>query len=155
MSLPHSLQARLGLSLGLVLTLLWIAAAWATSVVLRHEMGRVFDSALQETAQRILPLAVVDIIGRDEDHATQRIAALRTHEEFFTYILRDADGQSVLVAAPRFPEAEAIDDMGGCVAPMPGKVVRELDEAAIEGLRRSAEHYAANARRFSAGLSEC
>ncbi|MCB2093387.1 MAG: HAMP domain-containing histidine kinase [Rhodobacteraceae bacterium] len=96
MSLPHSLQARLGLSLGLVLTLLWIAAAWATSVVLRHEMGRVFDSALQETAQRILPLAVVDIIGRDEDHATQRIAALRTHEEFFTYILRDADGHVLI-----------------------------------------------------------
>ncbi|MCB9525550.1 MAG: ATP-grasp domain-containing protein [Myxococcales bacterium] len=41
-------------------------------------------------------------------------------------LVRDADGQSVLVAAPRFPEAEAIDDMGGCVAPMPGKVVRVL-----------------------------
>ncbi len=96
MRLPHSLQARLALSLGLMLTLLWIAAAGATSVILRNEMERVFDSALQETAQRILPLAVVDIIGRDEDHATQRIAALRAHQEFFTYILRDADGHVLM-----------------------------------------------------------
>ena len=35
----------------------------------------------------------------------------------------------------------------------PGKVVRELDAAAIAGLRRSAEAYIANARRFAAGLS--
>jgi carbonic anhydrase/acetyltransferase-like protein (isoleucine patch superfamily) len=34
----------------------------------------------------------------------------------------------------------------------PAKAVRTLDEAAISGLRRSAEHYVANARRFKAGL---
>ena len=34
----------------------------------------------------------------------------------------------------------------------PAKAVRALDEAAMEGLRLSAEHYAANARRFAAGL---
>ena len=37
---------------------------------------------------------------------------------------------------------------------MPGKVVRMLDEAAIEGLRASARGYQQNARRFRAGLSE-
>ncbi|KAF1021647.1 MAG: Protein YrdA [Paracidovorax wautersii] len=34
----------------------------------------------------------------------------------------------------------------------PARVVRTLDEAAIEGLRRSAQHYVDNARRFAAGL---
>ncbi|MEH3145257.1 MAG: gamma carbonic anhydrase family protein [Methylobacterium frigidaeris] len=34
----------------------------------------------------------------------------------------------------------------------PAKAVRTLDEAAIEGLRRSAERYVANARRFAGGL---
>ena len=34
----------------------------------------------------------------------------------------------------------------------PARAVRTLDEAAIEGLRRSAAHYVANARRFKAGL---
>lgn len=96
MTLPRSLQGRLALSLGALLTVLWLAAAAMTGALLRHEMDEVFDSALQETAQRILPLAVVDIIGRDEDHAAQRLAALRTHEEHFTYIVRDGDGHVVL-----------------------------------------------------------
>jgi two-component system OmpR family sensor kinase len=56
----------------------------------------VFDSALQETAQRILPLAVVDIVGRDEDGVNQRLGALREHDEFFTYIIRDAQGRILL-----------------------------------------------------------
>ncbi len=93
---PRSLQARLGLALGLVLTVLWIAAAWATAVVLQHEMDEVFDSALQETAQRLLPLAALDIIGRDEDGMTQRLGAIRDHAEFFTYIVRDDKGRILL-----------------------------------------------------------
>ena len=35
---------------------------------------------------------------------------------------------------------------------VPGKVVRELDEAAIEGLKKSALHYQERMRRFRAGL---
>ena len=93
MRLPRSLQARLALSLGILLTLLWIAAASVTAIILRHEMDEVFDSALQETAQRLLPLAVVDIVGREEDGVTQRLGAIRAHDEFFTYIVRDAQGR--------------------------------------------------------------
>lgn len=107
MRTPRSLQARLGLSIGILLTLLWIAAASATAVILRHEMDEVFDSALQETAQRLLPLAVVDIVGREEDGVTQRLGTIREHDEFFTYVIRDADGRILLqshAAAPKiFP----------------------------------------------------
>lgn len=93
---PKSLQGRLGLSLGVLLTAMWIAAAWATAVILGHEMDEVFDSALQETAQRLLPLAVVDIVGREEQGVTQRLAVIREHEEFFTYIVRDDAGRILL-----------------------------------------------------------
>jgi two-component system OmpR family sensor kinase len=96
MTLPRSLQARLGLSLGVLLTVLWLAAAWATAVQLRHEMDEVFDSALQETAQRLLPLAAMDIIGREEAGVTQRLAAIRAHDELFTYIVRDGEGRILL-----------------------------------------------------------
>ena len=44
MRLPRSLQARLGLSLGLVLTVLWMLAATVTAVIVRGEMDEVFDS---------------------------------------------------------------------------------------------------------------
>ena len=96
MRLPRSLQARMALSLGILLTLVWIAAASVTAVILRGEMDEVFDSALMETAQRILPLAVVDIVGRDEDGVTQRLGTLRAHEEFFTYVVRDGQGSILL-----------------------------------------------------------
>lgn len=96
MKLPRSLQARLGLSIGILLTLLWIAAASVTAVILRQEMDEVFDAALQETAERLLPLAVVDIVGREDDGITQRLGAIREHDEFFTYIVRDQNSRVLL-----------------------------------------------------------
>lgn len=98
MKRPLSLQARLGVSLGLLLTLLWIAAASVTAVIIRREMDEIFDSALQETAQRLLPLAVLDIIGRDDAGGpkTQRLGVLREHDEYFTYVIRDPDGRVLL-----------------------------------------------------------
>ncbi|MFZ7090016.1 ATP-binding protein [Primorskyibacter sp. 2E233] len=92
----RSIQARLSLLISLAVTLLWIAAAGVTSTILSREMDEVFDSALQETAQRILPVAVLDIVERDEEGISQRIAPLREHEEFFTYIVRDAQGRVLL-----------------------------------------------------------
>ncbi|MBZ8119872.1 sensor histidine kinase N-terminal domain-containing protein [Roseovarius sp. LXJ103] len=104
MRLPRSLQARLGLSLGIGLTLLWIATATVTAVNLRHEMDEVFDSALQETAQRLLPLAVQEIVGREDDGVTQRLGAIREHTEFFTYIVRDARGRILLQSHAADPD---------------------------------------------------
>ncbi|QRF68761.1 ATP-binding protein [Ponticoccus alexandrii] len=93
---PASLQARLGLSVGLVLTMLWLLAATVTAVIVRAEMDEVFDSALRETAERILPLAVTDIVGREDQGVTQRLAPIREHDEFFTYLIRDAEGRVLL-----------------------------------------------------------
>ena len=104
---PPSLQARLAVSLGVALTLLWVAAASVTAVILRREINEVFDAALQETAQRLLPLAVVDIVGREDEGVTQRLGQVRAHGEYFTYVVRDAEGRILLqshAADPRdFP----------------------------------------------------
>lgn len=102
---PASLQARLGLSLGLVLTLLWLAAATVTTVIVRGEMDEVFDSALRETAERILPLAVTDIVGREDQGVTQRLAPIREHDEFFTYLVRDPEGRILLQSHAADPAA--------------------------------------------------
>ncbi|MBE0413726.1 ATP-binding protein [Yoonia sp.] len=96
MTKPRSLTARLALSLGLLLMLVWLGAAMMTAVMLRHEMDEVFDAALQETAQRILPLAVIEILGRDDPATVQRIAPIRVHDELFTYVVRDAGGRVLL-----------------------------------------------------------
>lgn len=93
---PCSLQARLALGLGLGLAIVWLVTAWITTTLLQGEMNEVFDSTLEETAQRILPLAVLDILNREETAISQRIATLRQHEEFFTYIVRDDQGRVLL-----------------------------------------------------------
>lgn len=96
MKLPRSLQARLGLSVGLVLTILWLLAASITAIIVRAEMDEVFDSALREIAERILPLAVTDIVGRDDGAVTQRLAPIRAHDELFTYVVRDGEDRILL-----------------------------------------------------------
>jgi two-component system OmpR family sensor kinase len=92
----RSLQWRISLWLGLGIALLWAVAAVVTAQKLRHEMDEVFDSALEETAQRILPLAVLDILGREAGDTSQRIATLRQHDEYFTYVVRDQRGSVLL-----------------------------------------------------------
>ena len=108
MNWPDSLQGRLALSLGLTLTALWLAATTWTVTDLRREMDAVLDSALQETAQRLLPLAVTEIINRDPGGSGQRLAPISEHEEFFTYLVRAADGtilmQSHTADPARFPD---------------------------------------------------
>jgi two-component system OmpR family sensor kinase len=93
---PASLQGQLGLSLGLALTVLWLFAATVTAVIVRRELDEVFDSALRETAERILPLAVTDIVGREDQGVTQRLAPIREHDELFTYLVRDGEGRILL-----------------------------------------------------------
>ena len=73
-----SLQKRLGLGLTLGMTLLWL--------VVQHELNEAFDSALEETAQRILPLAVLEISNREEPRAAQHVATLKVHKEYLTYL---------------------------------------------------------------------
>ena len=98
MKMPRSLQRRLALSLGALLTVLWLGAAWGTAVLARQAIEEVFDAALQETAQRILPLAVADVLGRDEADPTQRLAQSREHDEILSYAVHDAQGRLLLLS---------------------------------------------------------
>ena len=98
MKMPSSLQWRLALSLGALLTVLWLGAAWGTAVLARQAIEEVFDAALQETAQRILPLAVADVLGRDEADPTQRLAQSREHDEILSYAVHDAQGRLLLLS---------------------------------------------------------
>ncbi len=63
-------------------------------------------------------------------------------------------GKNCLIGANALvPEGREIPD-GSLVIGTPAKVVRELSADEIEGLRKSAEHYAQNGRRYAAGLVE-
>lgn len=96
MNLPNSLQARLALTIGLGVAVLWVITALTTAAIIRHEIDEVFDSALEETAQRILPLAIQEIFAREDDGTEQLITTLRESEEFLTYTVRDKQGRVLL-----------------------------------------------------------
>jgi len=76
---PASIRLRTALVLSGIVTLLWLATAGLTARLLSDEMDEVFDSALQETGQRILQLAVVDVLNRDEDGITRRVTGLQAN----------------------------------------------------------------------------
>jgi len=101
---PMSLQRRLGLTLGILLSVLWIGAASVTAFLARHDMDEVFDSALQETAQRIMPLVVADVISREPSDVTQRMSVTRNHDELLTYLVRDREGRVLLLSHDANPE---------------------------------------------------
>jgi carbonic anhydrase/acetyltransferase-like protein (isoleucine patch superfamily) len=70
-----------------------------------------------------------------------------------TVILNDAQiGNNCLIGANAFiPEGKIIPD-GSLVVGAPGRVLRQLTEEQIEGLRKSAAGYVENGRRFREGL---
>lgn len=97
----RSLRARLALGLTLGLIAVWALGAAAALTALRRQTDALFDSALQETAQRVLPLAVMDTLSRDgdpDDAAEQRVSDLRAHDEIISYVLREADGRVALAS---------------------------------------------------------
>jgi carbonic anhydrase/acetyltransferase-like protein (isoleucine patch superfamily) len=59
----------------------------------------------------------------------------------------------IIGAGALVSEGKTIPD-NSLVVGMPGKVIRQLDEAAVTMLRTSSAHYVANGKRFAAGLKE-
>jgi two-component system, OmpR family, sensor kinase len=131
---PQSLQRRLGLGLALGMILLWLAGSVAAGLILRHEIDEVFDSALQEVAQRILPLAYSEILNSEPPAEAgspiQRLPSVLTHKEQITYIVRDGDGRILLQSHDADPAAfpalttPGFQDTGG---------LRLYTEAAVQG----------------------
>ncbi len=96
MKRPQSLQKSLGVGLTLGVVLLWVLALVLAMSVLRDRMNDLFDSALAETAQRIMPLAVVEIINSETPEQIQNIMPLAAHDEYFVYLVRDNSGAVLL-----------------------------------------------------------
>jgi two-component system, OmpR family, sensor kinase len=107
-----SLQNRLLVGLGLAIALGWLVAVAGAGLIVRHEIDEVFDSAMQEVVQRVLPLAYSDILAREaDDTVEQRLPDVGKHEEYITYIVRDSNGRVLLQShdadPARFPPGSA------------------------------------------------
>lgn len=87
--------------------LFWLGTALLGTYVMRHEFEEVFDSALQETAQRLIPLIVDELEQREDANEARSIddGAVPEHEEYLTYQVRDPNGRVMLRShdAPLLP----------------------------------------------------
>lgn len=93
-----SLQRRLGLGLTLGVVLLWLVAATSTAFIVDYTLNKTLDSSLEEVAQRILSLAVVEIINRETPDLLQQVVSLHPHDEYITYVVRTESGKPLLVS---------------------------------------------------------
>ncbi|MCX7303554.1 MAG: sensor histidine kinase N-terminal domain-containing protein [Hyphomicrobiales bacterium] len=75
---------------------LWLTAALLGALVMRDELDEIFDSALQETAQRLTPLVVKEIFAADYDGPRRLDRTVDKGEEYLTYQVRDASGAILL-----------------------------------------------------------
>lgn len=108
-----SLQRRLVYGLTLGITLLWLVATVVSGLVVQRELNEAFDSAMQETAQRLLPLAVLDILNREETGTPQRVASLNTQQGGFTYLVRDSQDAVLLQSLGADPSVFAAQPIQG------------------------------------------
>ena len=94
----RSLAGQLMLWITATITLLWLVAVGFGAFVMHDEFGEIFDSALQETAERLVPLVADDLQRRDDLTMPRGIEAARapSEEEYLTYQVRDAAGRVLL-----------------------------------------------------------
>ena len=100
-----SLTARLTLSLVFGTTLLWIAAASYATYTSYHELDEAFDGALQEAAQRLLPLAEREALGHEHEESRPMRRFHGGRREYLSFQVRNAAGDILLRAhdAPSAP----------------------------------------------------
>ena len=91
-----SLQVRLALAVGFGVAILWVITSLITASTIRGEVNETFDSALAESAQRILPLAIHDVFERQDEESEQLIDTLGANEGTQSYVVRDKAGKVLL-----------------------------------------------------------
>ena len=94
----RSITSRLILGLALGTTLLWCGGMVYAGYVAHSELNEAFDSALKEATRRLLPIAIDEALGHDDDDARvlNRLSASR--EVYLSYQLRDPSGRILLQA---------------------------------------------------------
>ncbi len=94
----QSLAGRLMLWITVTITALWLVAVGFGALIMQDEFGEIYDSALQETAERLTPLLLDDLRSREDPDQSQRIEALRApvEEEYLSYQVRDLTGRVLL-----------------------------------------------------------
>lgn len=94
----HSIAKRLALWLVSGTAIFWLAAASISGLVLRSELNSSYDSLLEQSANRLLPLAILELSEgeREEEADMRQIFEKQTANAQITYFIRSATGRFIL-----------------------------------------------------------
>ncbi|WP_320202942.1 sensor histidine kinase [Agrobacterium rosae] len=95
MKRSDSMTRRMVIALTSVVALSWLIASALGIMVMQDEFAEIFDSGVQETAERLLPLIADDLKERTPE-AERRLVQPADGEEYLTYQLRDSEGEVLL-----------------------------------------------------------
>lgn len=95
MKRSDSMTRRLVTALTSVVVLSWLIASSLGIMVMQDEFAEIFDSGVQETADRLLPLIADDLNERSPE-AERRLVQPAGGEEYLTYQVRDREGEVLL-----------------------------------------------------------
>jgi len=93
-----SITRRLVAALTGTVVVFWLIAVGIGVYVVNKELSETFDGALQETAERLLPLVLDDLSNRDNSGDPQSLEQLNKglNREYLTYQVLDANGKVIL-----------------------------------------------------------
>ncbi len=93
-----SITRRLIAALTGAVVLFWLIAVGIGAYVVNKELSETFDGALQETAERLLPLVLDDLANRDHSGDPQSLEQLNKglNREYLTYQVLDANSNVIL-----------------------------------------------------------
>ena len=102
-----SITRRLVATLTGLVVLFWLIAVGIGVYVVNKELSETFDGALQETAERLMPLVVDDLADRTPSADPQSLENMERglNREYLTYQVLDATGKLILHShdAPKLP----------------------------------------------------
>lgn len=93
-----SITRRLITALTGTVVVFWLIAVGIGVHVVNKELSETFDGALQETAERLMPLVLDDLGNRDHSGDPQSLEQLNKglNREYLTYQVLDANGKVIL-----------------------------------------------------------
>lgn len=93
-----SITRRLITALTGTVVIFWLIAVGIGVYVVNKELSETFDGALQETAERLLPLVLDDLANRDHSGDPQSLEELNKglNREYLTYQVLDGNGKVIL-----------------------------------------------------------
>lgn len=103
-----SIARRLAVGLTLMTAVLWLCAAAIAGLVLQHELEGAFDESLEQSAYRLLPLAMHRLREPHEEEQLE-IPRIEKDEGYFAYVVTEPDGTPVARGADVPPEVAPID----------------------------------------------